>query len=97
MTESLKDQVLRMLRDNRGKWPVIAEESGVGYWWILKFTANKIPNPGFDKIERLNRYFTGQPADRDRPTADARALTDAGSQTPTSTAGGDDPTDKAAA
>lgn len=71
MSESLKDQVLQLLRESRGKWPVIAEQSGVGYWWILKFIANKIPNPGFDKIERLHRYFTGPPPnDRDRTTAD---------------------------
>lgn len=42
-------------------------------------------------------YIVDPHADRDRTTADAREPTDAGKPIPACTAGGDDPTDKAAA
>lgn len=74
--ESVKDVVFRLLDERRGEWPTISAEAGVGYWWLLKFMGRKIADPGYDKIDRLHRYF--QDKGLDRPTADVQK--DAGIQ-----------------
>lgn len=69
-SESVKDVVFRLLDERRGEWPTISAEAGVGYWWILKFMGRKIADPGYDKIDRLHRYF--QDKGLGRPTADVQ-------------------------
>lgn len=49
-----KQDIFDWLDGQRGRWPSIAEEAGINYWWILKFMAGGIKNPGHDKITSLS-------------------------------------------
>lgn len=52
-----KQQIFEWLDETRGRWPGIAEATGVNYWWILKFMAGRIKNPGSNQIEALSRQM----------------------------------------
>ena len=55
----LKEQAIELLRKHRGHWPTIARETGLGYQWIIKLAADKIPDPGVVKIEKLLAWRDG--------------------------------------
>ena len=47
------DETRDYLATNKGRWRQICAESGVGYWWVLKFTQGHIRDPGVRKLEAL--------------------------------------------
>ena len=53
MRISLLGGVKKWLSDERGNWPQIAEEAGVGYEWLTALMQGDIKDPGIQKIERL--------------------------------------------
>lgn len=55
--ESLHEYVIRQLNDNKGKWPLIAEGSGVARSTIAKIARREVENPGVLHVERLAKYF----------------------------------------
>lgn len=48
--------IRKWLSTQVGRLPDLAQESGVNYWWLLKFKDGAIKNPGFDKIHALQKY-----------------------------------------
>jgi len=52
-----KVKQIRLTVMNRGKYRVIAEESGVGYQWLTKFASGVIQNPTVINIAKLETYF----------------------------------------
>lgn len=47
-------EVLAYLDRNKGRWPDIAKEAGVGYDWLNKFGRNQIAEPGYHKVLKLH-------------------------------------------
>lgn len=62
MNESLHEYVLSQLQQAKGKWPRIAEETGVSNRTIQKIASREIKDPGVSHIEKLARYFREQRA-----------------------------------
>jgi hypothetical protein len=56
MDEQLPAELQQWLRHRRGTWQAIADQSGLNYWWIQRFAQNRIPKPGYDKIQKLAAY-----------------------------------------
>lgn len=46
----------------KGQWPVICKETGLGYSWLSKFAADRIPSPAWKRIQALAEYFQKQEA-----------------------------------
>ena len=55
--ESIHEYVISRLQASKGRWPVIAEESGVSKRTIEKIARREIPNPGVLTVETLAAYF----------------------------------------
>lgn len=55
--ESLHEYVVSQLQATKGRWTVIATESGVSRRTIEKIARREIADPGVSFIERLARYF----------------------------------------
>lgn len=60
MSESIYRYVLDQLSLSKGKWPKVAEESGVSKRTIEKIASGEIEDPGVSHIEKLAGYFRGQ-------------------------------------
>lgn len=91
MSDNLLSQTLDLLRCSGATVADISRATGLKPRWLHRLKAGDFEDPGVTKIETLHRYLMAH-ADRDRPTADARVPTDAGNQTPASTAGAAAPT-----
>lgn len=61
MTSPLLDSVLTELRARRGDWPALCRETGLSYWWLIKFGQGRINEPGILKVQRLSDYFAANP------------------------------------
>jgi transcriptional regulator with XRE-family HTH domain len=61
MEKSLHDFVVERLEAAKGKWPVIAEATGVSNRTIQKIASREIQDPGVSHIEKLAQYFRAQP------------------------------------
>lgn len=55
--ESIHEFVIERLQAMKGRWPTIAEESGVPLRTMEKIARREIPNPGVKTVEQLARYF----------------------------------------
>jgi hypothetical protein len=42
---------------NYGRYRYVADQSGVGYEWLVKFATGKIPNPRVDNVSALEDFF----------------------------------------
>lgn len=62
MTQSLHEFVLEQLKRSKGKWPAVAEGSGVSKRTIEKIADETIADPGVSHIEKLARYFRDEAA-----------------------------------
>lgn len=67
-------QTREMLAKCRGRWPEVAERSGVSHPWISKFARGQIPNPGvltLDAVDSvLRQMLHEQPAASDKAPPD---------------------------
>lgn len=45
------------LQARRGTWAQVCEDTGLNYWWLMKFAQGRISNPGYDKVQRLQAYL----------------------------------------
>lgn len=57
MEDSIHEYVLSKLAASKGRWPRIAEETGLSKRTIEKIASREIPNPGVVSIETLARHF----------------------------------------
>lgn len=53
---TLREQLDLYLEDTKGRWPDVAEGSGVGRDWIYKYAQGVIKNPGLERVERILSY-----------------------------------------
>lgn len=60
MTESIYAFVLERLESVKGRWPRVAEESGISLRTIEKIARQEVKDPGVSFIERLAKYFREQ-------------------------------------
>lgn len=49
-------QARQYLDTQRGNWPTVAQEAGVGYQWLIKFAQGHIDNPGARQIDALLKH-----------------------------------------
>ena len=52
-----KVKYIRIAVQKRGRYRIIAKESGVGYEWLTKFASGSIKNPTVINIAKLELYF----------------------------------------
>ena len=56
--QDVVSETIRLLQDRKGSLPTVAEETGLGYWWLRKLADNQIAEPGYNKIQTLYAYLT---------------------------------------
>jgi transcriptional regulator with XRE-family HTH domain len=57
MIESMHEYVIAQLQATKGRWPLVAEQSGISRRTIEKIARREVADPGVSFIERLARYF----------------------------------------
>ena len=57
MHVNLLEFVRARLESSKGKWPAIAEATGVPYDTITKIAQGTIEDPGVSKVQKLANYF----------------------------------------
>jgi hypothetical protein len=57
MNEPIFDYVLLRLERSKGRWPAVAEASGVPYKTLTKIAQREIQDPGVSHIQKLADYF----------------------------------------
>ena len=59
--QSLRDEIRDQLQVERRPAPLraIADDAGVGYEWLCKFTHGHIDDPGVTKLERVRDALAG--------------------------------------
>lgn len=57
MVENLHAYVLRHLEAAKGRWPEVAEGSGVSRRTIEKIARKEIEDPGISHVQKLADYF----------------------------------------
>jgi len=57
MSESIYAYVLSELEAAKGRWPQVAEETGLSRRTIEKIARREVADPGVSRIEILARYF----------------------------------------
>jgi transcriptional regulator with XRE-family HTH domain len=57
MPESIYEYVMAELERSKGRWPAVAEGSGVSRRTIEKIARREIVDPGISHIEKLANYF----------------------------------------
>lgn len=56
-SESLHDYVLARLQATKGRWPSVAEKSGVSIRTLSKVARREVQYPRINTLEKLARYF----------------------------------------
>lgn len=62
MNTPLFEYVLQELDKAKGRWPQVAEGSGVPYKTVTKIAQRETLDPGVNNVQKLADYFHGQPA-----------------------------------
>ena len=57
MSESIHEYVIERLQAAKGRWSVVASESGVPKRTLEKIARREIANPGVTTVETLAAYF----------------------------------------
>lgn len=57
MHGTIHEQVLAHLEAAKGRWPVVARESGVSVRTLSKIARREIADPGVSHIQKLYDYF----------------------------------------
>ena len=57
MQDSIYAYVMAQLEASKGKWPAVAEGSGVSPRTLEKIARREIADPGVSHIEKLASYF----------------------------------------
>jgi predicted transcriptional regulator len=57
MTESMHEYVIDQLQRAKGRWGVVAEETGISRRTVEKIARREIGDPSVSFVERLNKYF----------------------------------------
>lgn len=73
MSFPMHDYVLRQLEGAKGRWPKVAEESGVSIRTIEKIARREIIDPGVSHVQKLADYFLLEAARAACDERDARS------------------------
>lgn len=57
MNEPMLEYVLRRLDETRGRWPAIADRTGVPYRTLQKIGSRLSGDPGVSHVQRLHDFF----------------------------------------
>lgn len=57
MEQPIFEYVLTGLERTKGRWPAVAEASGVPYKTLTKIAQREIADPGVSHIQKLADYF----------------------------------------
>ncbi len=57
---TMHQSVLAELEKRKGRWPEVAEATGISKRTIEKIARQEIKNPGVSHIETLNQYFKSE-------------------------------------
>ena len=57
MNETLYEFVMRQLQASKGRWPAVAQSSGVSLRTIRKIASKEIQDPGVSHVEKLAEHF----------------------------------------
>lgn len=60
MEQNLYDYVLAKLESAKGRWPAVAEGSGVPKRTLEKIARQEIADPGVSHIQKLADYFRSE-------------------------------------
>lgn len=56
------ESLRRKLHGCRGNWRSVCADTGLSYWWLIKFAQGRFKEPGHSKIEALQRHFAATEA-----------------------------------
>lgn len=62
MDKPMYEYVLEQLDATKGRWPTVAEGSGIPYRTLQKIAMREIRDPGVSHIQKLADYFRDQEA-----------------------------------
>lgn len=57
MDKPIYEYVLEQLELSKGRWPEVAEDSGVSYRTLSKISSGEIVDPGVSHVQKLADYF----------------------------------------
>lgn len=60
MEQKLYDYVIERLAATRGKWPAVADGSGLSKRTLEKIARKEIPSPNVHHVQKLADYFHSQ-------------------------------------
>lgn len=60
MNEPIYQYVMQQLEASKGRWPAVAQGSGVSLRTLGKISRREIADPGVSHIEKLASYFRQQ-------------------------------------
>jgi hypothetical protein len=62
MDTPIFEYVLAQLDLTKGRWPTVAEESGVPYKTLVKIAQRETLDPGVNNVQKLADYFRREKA-----------------------------------
>lgn len=57
MKQTIYEYVMQQLANSKGRWPDVAEGSGMSKRTIEKIARKEVKNPGVFAIQKLHDYF----------------------------------------
>ncbi|MDH5189435.1 MAG: hypothetical protein OEW37_10830 [Rhodospirillaceae bacterium] len=59
-TKSLREQTVQILKDNQGRLPLVARETGLKHNWLATMARDEIADPGVLKCEAVVYWHRAQ-------------------------------------
>jgi len=56
--QSLHTETRRLIKQDKRPLKMLAQATGVPYYWLKKFSAGEIPNPSVNRVQYLYEFFT---------------------------------------
>lgn len=57
---TLFEKTVQLLRETKKTQKQIAEETGLGYWWITTLSQGKVQDATVNKVQKLYEYLSGK-------------------------------------
>ena len=55
---TLFEKTVQLLKETKKTQKQIAEETGLGYWWITTLSQGKVQDASVNKVQRLYEYLS---------------------------------------
>ncbi len=56
--QNLMTETIRLIRADKRTLRMIAQFTGVPFYWLKKFSANEIPNPAVNRVQYLYEFIS---------------------------------------